>query len=113
MGDTIIVLFMRIISGVVPVVSRLSRVGVELSRKARQKLKWFDYYDSRGRNARLTCRHFDISPQTFYRWKKRYNRKDLASLEDGSHRPCHFSGRFREEDAFPGEGNSGRWWSRV
>ena len=55
----------------------------------RQRLKWFDYYDSRGRNARLTCRHFDISPQTFYRWRRRYNRKVLTSLEDRSHRPCH------------------------
>ena len=80
---------MRIISGTVSGVSRLPRVGVELSRKARQRLKWFDYYDSHGRNARLTCRHFDISPQTFYRWKRRYNRKDLASLEDRSHRPWH------------------------
>ncbi len=80
---------MRIISGTVSGVSRLSRAGVELSRKARQRLKWFDYYDSRGRNARLTCRHFDISPQTFYRWKRRYNRWDLSSLEDASHRPRH------------------------
>jgi putative transposase len=80
---------MRIISGTVSGVSRLPKVGVELSRKARQRLKWFDYYDSHGHNARLTCRHFDISPQTFYRWKRRYTRRDLASLEDRSHRPCH------------------------
>ncbi len=80
---------MRIIRGTVSGVSRLPRGRVELSRKARQRLKWFDYYDSRGRNARLTCRHFDISPQTFYRWKRRYNRKVLASLEDRSHRPYH------------------------
>jgi transposase InsO family protein len=80
---------MRIISGTVSGVSRLTGLKAELSRKARQRLKWFDYYDSHGRNARLTCRHFDISPQTFYRWKRRYNRKDLASLEDRSHRPCH------------------------
>jgi transposase-like protein len=32
-----------------------------------------DYYQSHGHNARLTCRHFDISPQTFYRWRRRYN----------------------------------------
>ncbi|MBA7489757.1 IS481 family transposase ISMtsp15 [subsurface metagenome] len=80
---------MRIISGTVSRVSRLPRVGVELSRKARQRLKWFDYYDSRGRNARLTCRHFDISPQTFYRWKRRYNPKHPESLGDRSHRPKH------------------------
>ena len=80
---------MRIISGTVSGVSRLPGAGVELSRKARQRLKWFDYYDSRSRNARLTCRHFDISPQTFYRWKRRYNRQNLTSLEDRSHRPRH------------------------
>jgi len=80
---------MRIISGVVPGVSRLSRVQFELSKKARQRLKWFDYYKSRGYNARLTCRHFDISPQTFYRWKRRYNPRYPASLEERSHRPRH------------------------
>ncbi len=80
---------MRIISGVVPGASRLAGLQVELSRKARQRLKWFDYYNSRRHNARLTCRHFDISPQTFYRWKRRYNPRHLASLEDRSHRPRH------------------------
>ena len=80
---------MRIISGVIPGVSRLARLQVEPSKKARQRLKWFDYYDSHRRNARLTCRHFDISPQAFYRWKRRYNRKNLTSLEDRSHRPWH------------------------
>ena len=80
---------MRMISGQVPGVSRLSGVGVELSKKARQRLKWFDYYYSHGRNGRLTCRHFDISPQTFYRWKRRYNPRHIVSLEDGSHRPRH------------------------
>jgi putative transposase len=80
---------MRIISGVVSGASRLAGLQIELSKKARQRLKWFDYYNSRGYNARLTCRHFDISPQTFYRWKKRYNPRHLESLEDRSHRPYH------------------------
>jgi len=79
---------MRIISGVVPGAFRLVRLQ-ELSKKARQRLKWFDYYHSRGHNARLTCRHFDISPQTFYRWKRRYNPEHLASLEERSRRPQH------------------------
>ena len=80
---------MRIISGVVPKVSHLARFRVELSRKARQRLKWFDYYQSHAHNARLTCRHFDISPQTFYRWKRRYDPRHIASLEDHPHRPKH------------------------
>ncbi len=80
---------MRIINRVVPGVSRLAGLQVELSRKVRQRLKWFDYYNSHGYNARLTCRHFDIGPQTFYRWKGRYNPHRLDSLEDRSHRPRH------------------------
>ena len=46
-----------------------------------------DYYHSHGRNGRLTCRHFDISPQTFYRWLWRYNPRDLATLEERSRCP--------------------------
>ena len=61
----------------------------KLSKQARQRLKWFDYYNSHDHNARLTCRHFDISPQTFYRWKGRYNPRHLESLEGRSHRPKH------------------------
>lgn len=65
----------------------LRKLAPELSREALKRLKWFDYYESCGNNARLTCRHFGISPQTFYRWKKRYMSNNLASLEDRSHRP--------------------------
>lgn len=73
---------MKIISGVVPGAFRLARFQVELSKKARQRLKWFDYYHAHGRNARLipTSRDVDISPQTFYRWKGRYNPYHLKSI---------------------------------
>jgi putative transposase len=64
------------------------RIGV-ISPEANKRLKWFDHYYSCNCNARLTCRHFDISPQTFYRWLKRYNPKDLKTLESRSHRPRH------------------------
>jgi len=69
--------------------SGLARLDVELSREAQKRLKWFDYYRSHGENARLTCRYFGISPQTFYRWKRRYDPKHLESLEDKSCRPQH------------------------
>ena len=62
------------------------RIG-DISPDANRRLKWFDYYYCHGRNARLTCRHFDISPQTFYRWLNRYDPKDLKTLESRSHRP--------------------------
>ena len=79
---------MHIISGTVRGVCRLARTP-ELSKQARQRLKWLDYYLEHDGNARLTCRHFDISPQTFYRWKQRYNPHNLKSLEDRSRRPKH------------------------
>ena len=60
---------------------RLGRVEVTLSVAARRRLKWMDYYRDCGNNARLTCRHFDISPQTFYRWRRRYDPRDLSRLE--------------------------------
>ena len=59
----------------------------ELSQEAKLRLKWFDWYASHGQNASLTCRHFGISRQTFYRWKKRYDPKHLHSLEDRSSVP--------------------------
>lgn len=65
---------------------RLKKIP-DLSREAAKRLKWFDFYESHGRNARLTCRHFGISPQTFYRWKRRYKPWDLGTLEDGCHEP--------------------------
>jgi len=46
-----------------------------------------DYYEVHGYNAALTCRHFGISRQSFYRWRRRYDRWWLGSLEEGSHRP--------------------------
>lgn len=78
---------MRIISGTARGALRLRRYQRELSREAKRRLKWMDYYEANGRNARLTCRHFDISPQTFYRWLRRYKPGDLATLEERSRRP--------------------------
>jgi len=72
---------MRIISGTVSGVSRLAKLQVELSRKAGQRLKWFDYYNLRSQNARLTCYYYGISPQTFYRWKRSYNPRLRFSKE--------------------------------
>lgn len=80
---------MKIVSGVVLGAQRLKKRTADISREAQKRVKWVDYYEANGRNARLTCRHFDISPDTFYHWKRRYNPRDLKSLEDHSHRPHH------------------------
>ena len=60
-----------------------------LSKKAEQRLRWIDWYQEHGRNARLTCRHFGISPSVFYRWLNSFecSKKRFVSLEDNSRRP--------------------------
>jgi len=65
---------------VVPGLGRIRNIKT-LSKPAKQRLKWMDHYQTRG-NARLTCRHFDLSPDVFYRWKHRYDPYDLSTLED-------------------------------
>jgi len=67
----------------------LERGAAELGREARKRLAWFDYHDFHGRKVALTCRHFGISRQAFYRWKPCYDPHDLSTLEEGSHRPHH------------------------
>lgn len=67
---------------------RLAKLHLnELSAAARRRLKWFDWHREHGQNVSLTCRHFAIGRQTFYRWLKRYDPHDLSSLEDRSSRP--------------------------
>jgi putative transposase len=72
---------MNIYGAVVPGLGRVHRT-ITLSKAARQKLQWMDFYESHNHNARLTCRHYGISPDVFYRWKRRYQPGYLASLED-------------------------------
>lgn len=74
---------------ILPGTKTLSRL-LDISPEAKKRLKWFDWYESHGRNARLTCRHFAISPDTFYRWKKRYKPGCLATLEAYSRKPHCF-----------------------
>jgi transposase InsO family protein len=55
-------------------------------------------FHRRTQNVALTCRHFGIARQTFYRWLKRYEPLDLTSLEERSHCPHH---RRRPTWSFP------------
>jgi transposase len=52
-----------------------------LSRPAKQRFKWMMHFN-KYRNARLTCRHFGISPDSFYLWRKRFEPSNLKTLED-------------------------------
>ena len=78
---------MRVVNGLTPGITRLNKRIADISKEAQRRVKWFDYYYSHGQNARLTCRHFDISAQTFYRWKNRYDPGHLETVEGRSHRP--------------------------
>lgn len=78
---------MQTIRRAIPRSRHLERGTIELSRAARLRLSWMDHYRQHGQNAAFTCRHFGISRQSFYRWKRRYDPDDLRSLEDRSHRP--------------------------
>lgn len=61
---------------------------LNLSNKARQRLEWIIFYQTKAKyNARLTCRHFYISPKTFYKWLNRFEEKNLRTLEDGDRTP--------------------------
>ena len=66
---------------------QLARLGKSLDRAARTRLQWMLFYLFNGRNVARTCRHFGISRQTFYRWWRRFDRHDLRTLEERSHRP--------------------------
>lgn len=61
--------------------TQINHDTLSLSRPAKQRLKWMGHF-AKFRNARLTCRHFGISPDTFYLWKKRFDPDNLNTLED-------------------------------
>lgn len=67
-------------------ISMIKKMSLILSTKARERLRWMDYYRECN-NAALTVRHFGISLRTFFRWKKKYDPWDLRSLEEKSRKP--------------------------
>ena len=73
------------------VVPKLGKVKnkVSLTKEAKRRLQWIDYYQTHGNNARLTCRHFGIVHHTFYRYYERFKSQEFSGLEAKSHRPSH------------------------
>jgi transposase InsO family protein/ribosomal protein S14 len=57
-----------------------------LSKEAKQRLKWMDYYRQCG-NVSKTSRHFGISRQCFYEWRRKYDPNNLYTLEGQSRAP--------------------------
>ena len=78
---------MRVRGPILPRAGVVGRCGADLSAEAKRRLSWMDWYRAHGKNARRTCRHFTISPDTFYHWYRRYDPQSLSTLEDRSRRP--------------------------
>ena len=76
------------IRAIIPVSKRI-RDPIQLSKEAKQRLKWVDFYQQHANNARLTCRHFGIHHRTFYRYYDRFKTQGLKGLEHLSRRPVH------------------------
>ncbi len=78
---------MRLVSNTTRTMQRVAQhPPPTLSREAQKRRRWFDHY-AQHRNASLTCRHFGISRETFYYWKRRYDPQNLRTLEARSSRP--------------------------
>ena len=57
-------------------------VAANLSPAALIRLSWFDFCHTHSGNISLTCRHFGISRDTYYLWKRKFNPKKIITLED-------------------------------
>ena len=63
------------------------KLTITLTKEAKHRLAWVDYYHSHGKNAALTARHYGIAKSCFFKWKRRYDLLGLKGLEDHSKRP--------------------------
>jgi transposase InsO family protein len=61
---------------------------LKLSKEACQRLEWFIFYYSKaGKNAKLTCRHFNIARSVLYYWRARFDETNLRTLENQTTAP--------------------------
>jgi len=60
---------------------------VTLTKEAKLRLSWIDYYQAHGHNAALTCRYFGIAKSCFFKWKARFDRQGLFGLSDQPKHP--------------------------
>lgn len=60
----------------------------KLSRGAMARLEWMIHFERHEENAQKTARHFGIAPKTLWKWKKRFDERDLSTLEERSRVPA-------------------------
>lgn len=59
-----------------------------LSEKAQEKLEWIIFYHTIAKkNVLATASYFGINPKTLHKWKRRFNEKNLSSLEEHKRAP--------------------------
>ncbi len=68
-----------------PVTARRLPHAPQLSKRAKQRLKWLDYRTNH--TVTQTCRHFDLPRSTLHRWEERFAPGNLSTLEDRSSCP--------------------------
>lgn len=83
--------------------TRIRKIGKDtLSLSAQLKLEWIIFYYTSGKeNASFAATYFGISRKTFYKWLKRFNEKNLKTLEEHSKAPKKRRGwmvTFKEEE---------------
>lgn len=62
--------------------------GKDFSSDVQLKLEWIIFYRTLGKkNASFTSSHFGISRKTFYKWFKRFDVRNLSTLEEKSTAP--------------------------
>lgn len=60
----------------------------KLTPEAQLKLEWIIFYYTVGKeNARSTAKHYGINPKTLHKWKRRFDEKNLLTLEEQSKAP--------------------------
>lgn len=59
----------------------------ELDRQAERRLGVLRHAEEVSGSVAKTCRYYDITRQTFYKWKHRYETDGLSGLRDRSRRP--------------------------
>lgn len=72
---------------ILPKTGSLLRLAINLSPKAKHRLKVIDWHRANEQNQSLTCRHFGIGREALREWLKRFKECGIKGLEDKSHRP--------------------------
>jgi len=66
---------------------KLRTQSEHLPSAAQERLEWFIFAHKNNCSAEVAAKHFNISPSTFRRWEKRFDPRDLSTLEEQSRRP--------------------------